>query len=112
MEPHLTEPADILKVARHGSKTSTTEAFLDAVHPRWAVVSVGFANLFHHPHAQVLDRLSDRGIEVWRTDEHGQVRMLTNGKSWRIEAFHQSAVPAAPRIQTLLRPADPAASAQ
>jgi competence protein ComEC len=88
MEPNITELADILKVSHHGSKTSTTDVFLDAVHPRWAVVSVGFANLFRHPHAQVLERLSERGIEVWRTDEHGQVRMFTNGKSWRIESFH------------------------
>jgi competence protein ComEC len=120
LELNLTEPADILKVAHHGSRTSTTEAFLDAVHPRWAVVSVGFANLFRHPHPQVMERLATRGIEVWRTDENGQVRMLTNGKSWRIEPFRflnrdphsQSAAPAEPRRQALQRPADPAAIAQ
>ena len=120
LEGNLTEPADILKVAHHGSRTSTTDYFLDAVHPRWAVVSVGFANQFRHPHPQVMERLAERGIAVWRTDESGQVRMLTNGKSWRIEPFRfinkdpriQSAAPAEPRKQALQRLADPGAIAR
>ena len=87
VESNLVEPVDVLKVAHHGSKTSSSEEFLDAARPRWAVVSAGFANLFRHPHPQVLDRLAGRGIEVWRTDERGQIRMLTNGKSWRIESW-------------------------
>ena len=87
VQNNLIEPTDVLKVAHHGSKTSTTEAFLDAAKPRWAIVSAGFANLFHHPHPQVMDRLSERGIQIWRTDERGQIRMLTNGKSWRVEPF-------------------------
>ncbi|MCC6537265.1 MAG: DNA internalization-related competence protein ComEC/Rec2 [Bryobacterales bacterium] len=84
-------PADILKVAHHGSKSSTTDAFLDAVRPKWAVVSAGEANLFGHPHQSVLDRLAERHIGVYRTDTSGQVRMLTNGQTWRIETFQAPA---------------------
>ena len=87
VEAGLIGPVDVLKVAHHGSKTSSTEEFLDAAKPRWAVISAGYANLFRHPHAQILDRLAERHIEVWRTDERGQVRMLTNGKGWRIESW-------------------------
>jgi competence protein ComEC len=93
MEYLISGPADVLKVAHHGSRTSTTEEFLDSVHPRWAVISAGFANLFRHPHPQILDRLAARGVPVWRTDEHGQVRMLTDGKGWRIEPFHRFKTP-------------------
>ena len=87
VEAGLIGPVDVLKVAHHGSKTSSTEEFLDAAKPRWAVISSGYANLFRHPHPQILDRLAERHIEVWRTDERGQVRMLTNGKGWRIESW-------------------------
>ncbi|MEA2560719.1 MAG: competence protein ComEC [Acidobacteriota bacterium] len=52
---------DVLKVAHHGSKTSSTESFLDAVHPRLALVSAGVNNLYHHPSPLILDRLSERG---------------------------------------------------
>ena len=87
VESNLVAPTDILKVAHHGSKTSSTEAFLDAAKPRWAVISAGYANLFHHPHPLIVDRLTERGIEVWRTDVQGQIRMITDGRAWRIEGF-------------------------
>jgi len=60
--------ADILKVAHHGSRTSSTPAFLDAVRPRLAVISCGRHNLFGHPHAEVLGTLRERGVRVRRTD--------------------------------------------
>jgi beta-lactamase superfamily II metal-dependent hydrolase len=66
IERHLR--ADILKVGHHGSRSSSTPAFLDSVHPRLAVISCGRHNLFGHPHAEVLRSLRERGIQVLRTD--------------------------------------------
>lgn len=63
---------DILKVGHHGSKTSSSEAFLDTIHPAVAVISVG-KNKYGHPHADVLSRFSARGVEVLRTDRDGTV---------------------------------------
>ena len=65
--------ADILKVGHHGSKTSTTDAFLDAVNPTIALISSGRENRFGHPHAEVTDRLEQRGVLIYRTDNDGSV---------------------------------------
>jgi competence protein ComEC len=65
--------ADVLKVAHHGSRSSTSEALLENVDPRIAVISCGRRNLFGHPHADVLDALEARNVRVWRTDRDGTV---------------------------------------
>jgi competence protein ComEC len=65
--------ADVLKTAHHGSRTSTTAALLDAVHPRLALISCGRANLFGHPHAEVMEALAARRIKTWRTDLAGTI---------------------------------------
>lgn len=69
----------VLNVGHHGSNTSTTEAFLNAVNPRAAVISLGENNRYGHPHPDVLDRLSARGIQIFRTDQLGTIRMLADG---------------------------------
>lgn len=66
-------PADILKVSHHGSKYSTSAAFLDLVQPKAAVISVG-KNSYGHPSPDVLARLAERGIVVRRTDTEGDIR--------------------------------------
>lgn len=71
--------ADVLKVAHHGSETSTTEEFLELVDPEAAVISVG-KNNFGHPSSDVLKRLTNNGIQVFRTDEHGAVILKTDGR--------------------------------
>lgn len=71
--------ADLLKVAHHGSGYSSTLPFLKAVRPQYAVISVGNGNPFHHPAAGALDRLSQVGAEVFRTDRHGTVTARTDG---------------------------------
>ena len=69
--------SDVLHVGHHGSRTSTTQAFLDAVDPSVAVISVGRDNGYGHPHTVVLDRLA--GIRVYRTDERGHIILMTDG---------------------------------
>ena len=73
--------ATVLKVAHHGSRTSTAEAFVGASGPRFAVVSVGARNPFRHPGPEVLARLSDAGARVYRTDRDGAVLVETDGAS-------------------------------
>ncbi len=73
--------ADVLKIAHHGSSDGTFEPFLDAVSPAVAVISCGKNNDYGHPDPALLDRLSDRGIEVYRTDRDGSVTMLLDGTS-------------------------------
>jgi competence protein ComEC len=73
--------ADVLKVGHHGSRTSSTPAFLRAVAPREAVVSAGCRNRFGHPHAVTLAALARAGARVWRTDEDGAITVTTDGAS-------------------------------
>lgn len=71
--------ADILKVAHHGSHTSSTALLLDAVAPRVAFISCGRHNLFGHPHAEVLAALEARRVRVWRTDRSGSIEIALDG---------------------------------
>jgi competence protein ComEC len=73
--------ADVLKVGHHGSLTSSTPAFLEAVAPREAVVSAGCRNRFGHPHPVTLEALDRAGARVWRTDKGGAVTVTTDGAS-------------------------------
>lgn len=74
------EHADLLKVGHHGSATSTTPEILEAVHPSYALISVGYRNAFGLPKASVLDRLQDSGIRVYRTDLDGAVTFYLDGR--------------------------------
>ena len=78
---------NVLKTAHHGSKYSTGEAFLDAVTPRWAVISYGEGNTYGHPHREVLKRFSERGVEVFKTAEGGAIGLWTDGKKIRFTSF-------------------------
>lgn len=78
--------ADVLKVAHHGSNTSTTDAFLAAVHPRLALVSVGAHNMYGHPDREVIDRLAGAGVPVLRTDLLGTIVLRTDGTRLEVEA--------------------------
>ena len=69
----------ILKVGHHGSKTATTQEFLEAIKPSYALISCGLNNKFKHPSKEVLERLNNQNVEIFRTDEHGTV-MLTISK--------------------------------
>jgi competence protein ComEC len=65
--------ADLLKVAHHGSRTSSTADFLDAVKPRLALISVGVGNVYHHPSPEIVERLRDHHARVLRTDRAGEI---------------------------------------
>ena len=78
--------ADVLKVAHHGSATSTTAAFLAAVRPRLALVSVGAHNSYGHPDGEVLERLGAAGVPALRTDLLGTVIVRTDGTRLEVEA--------------------------
>jgi competence protein ComEC len=70
--------ADVLKVAHHGSQTSTSPEFLDVVSPRYAVISAGLNNQFGHPHNDVLARLMGGGTTIYRTDLQGTITFLVD----------------------------------
>jgi competence protein ComEC len=80
-------PRRVLKAAHHGSATSTSDAWLDALRPEVVVVSCGRDNRYGHPAAAVSGRLVDRGIETFRTDEDGQVVVDTDGADVRVSTF-------------------------
>jgi competence protein ComEC len=75
--------ADILKVAHHGSKFSTSQSFLQDVLPQEAVISVG-ANPHDHPTIETLTRLAEIGANIWRTDYFGTVLLTSNGESYEM----------------------------
>ncbi|HEY2335850.1 MAG TPA: DNA internalization-related competence protein ComEC/Rec2 [Burkholderiales bacterium] len=72
--------SDVLLVPHHGSKTSSTEPFIAAVAPRWAVVTAGYRNRFGHPNEQVLERYRAAGVEVRRTDREGALQVVLDGQ--------------------------------
>jgi competence protein ComEC len=80
-------PVDILKVAHHGSATSTTPELLAATQPKFAVISVGAHNNYGHPRREVLDRLHDAHAQLFRTDESGATTFWLNGKTVAVETY-------------------------
>ena len=73
--------SDVYKTSHHGSNTGSTQAFLNAVNPTYAVISCGRDNDYGHPHKEVLDRLRDKSVKTFRTDEQGTVIAISNGTS-------------------------------
>lgn len=86
--PHL--PVDNLKVSHHGSQTSTTADFIDHINPSQALISAGQKNRYNHPHPEIVDRLMDRGIDLFQTNKHGAVAFtyFFNKKEALIETVH------------------------
>jgi len=76
--------SEVLKVSHHGSKTSSGEEFIAEVSPEIAVISVGKDNKYGHPHREVLDTLTKYGIRVLRTDENGDIKIISDGKNYAI----------------------------
>jgi competence protein ComEC len=81
----LLSHADVLKVGHHGSRTSSAPDLLNAVHPAFGVISVGFENSYGHPHPLTIQALEARHIAVYRTDEQGLVRFISDGKRIHVQ---------------------------
>ena len=79
--------SEILKVPHHGSQSSSTLPFLEAVSPQVAIASLGHHNRFRFPAPKVVDRYKRRGVELLRTDQAGTITVLSDGKSYRVETF-------------------------
>lgn len=94
---------DILKVVHHGSKTSSSDAFLSAVTPEVVLISVGEGNRYGLPDQETLDALAAVGAEIYRTDHHGTVIVWTDGWQHTVTA-ERNWLPCAPPSST-----DPAA---
>ena len=72
--------SQILKVAHHGSKTSSIKEFVNAVNPKIALIGVGENNKFGHPNEDILTRLKTRGTRIYRTDQNGEILVMVDKK--------------------------------
>lgn len=79
--------SDVLKVAHHGSSYSSTDEFLNAVNPLYAVISVGKNNSYKHPSSSILKKLNDMGINIYRTDEKGTIIFTSDGKNINVNTI-------------------------
>jgi competence protein ComEC len=85
---HLVGKTDVLKVAHHGSRTSSSAELLDALDPAIALISTGSDNSYGHPNREVLERLEERNVEVFRTDRNGMISVRSNGQRLSVEPVH------------------------
>jgi competence protein ComEC len=83
--------ADVIKVPHHGSKTSSTEDFVNATKPQFAIISVGRHSRFGHPHKEVVERWQANGATVFTTGNNGTITITTDGHELSIKEFHAKA---------------------
>jgi competence protein ComEC len=86
---HADLHADVLKVPHHGSKTSSIESFIDAVDPKYAVISVGERSRFGHPHAVVVNRYLSRGVRILQTGLNGTVTFDLDGEALDVKTYRR-----------------------
>ena len=84
---------DVLKVAHHGSKNSSSEAYLKKIHPGAAVISCGEDNRYGHPHRELLERLEAVGSQTFSTAEKGAITLTTDGAWLQIDAYRKEQRP-------------------
>jgi competence protein ComEC len=84
---HQSLTADVVKVAHHGSRTSSTAGFVAAVHPRVAIISVGQQSMFGHPHREVVERWRANGAEILTTGQSGMITVTTDGRELTVTRF-------------------------
>lgn len=95
--------SDVLKAGHHGGKTSSSRDFLQAVTPEYSIISCGEDNSYGHPHIETLNRLTDIGSEIYRTDEMGTIVVLSDGQNISIASDEVIEIPLAP-LQILNNP--------
>jgi competence protein ComEC len=79
--------ADVIKVAHHGSRTSSIQPFVDAIRPTFAVISVGRTSIFGHPHKEVVERWRAGGAQVMTTGEKGTISVVSDGQELKVSSF-------------------------
>lgn len=104
------EPCGVLKVAHHGSEHSTSAAWLRAVKPEIALISVGANNRYGHPDPAALDRLDAAGARVWRTDRGGTIRLESSGEGVVVSQSPEPEVLASESAGLAARPASRASA--
>lgn len=77
--------ADVYKVGHHGSKTSSTNKYLEAINPKYALISAGNDNSYNHPSEKTLEKLSEKGIEYYITKEDGDITVTSDGTNIKVE---------------------------
>ena len=82
--------SEILKVPHHGSRSSSTQPFLEAVSPQVAIASLGYNNRFRFPAPEVVDRYERQGTAFLRTDQAGTITVRSDGKRYRVETVFPS----------------------
>lgn len=84
LENGLDISADVIKIAHHGSSTSSKKSFLNAVSPTYAVIEVGSPNAYNHPNEDTLERLEKMDVTVYRTDKNGNIVFVSDGQQLEI----------------------------
>jgi competence protein ComEC len=87
LQAHANLRADLVKVAHHGSKTSSVPAFIAAAQSRFAVISVGQTSIFGHPNREVVERWKASGAHVLTTGNSGTITVLTDGRELKVSSY-------------------------
>lgn len=77
--------ADVIKFGHHGSSTSSTKEFIEAISPKYGIISCGLDNSYGHPHRETLSIIDEMGIETYRTDKQGQITITSDGNNIEIK---------------------------
>jgi competence protein ComEC len=84
MANYDTIPVTVLKVGHHGSRTSSTERFLNFINPQIALITCAQDNSYGHPHIEVLERLQALDVAIFRTDLQGSISIVSDGNTLQI----------------------------
>lgn len=85
----INTPIDILQIPHHGSKYGISQAVLDKLKPRLCIISVGQNNRYGHPSDQAVSLAKNNNCQIFRTDERGDIEIITDGNKWRITGLSQ-----------------------
>ncbi|MFN3479659.1 MAG: ComEC/Rec2 family competence protein, partial [Thermodesulfovibrionales bacterium] len=95
--------SDAIKISHHGSRRSSSEAFLHAVSPEIAIISVGRENPFGHPHEETIERLGNIGAKIFRTDRDGAIKLTEGERGFNVKTFNDFALEKATGLESELR---------